>query len=305
MTIIETPTVEVTTPKRAKLYVVLAAHTIFTNPLDENGDAIMPIPPWSTGDGESSVQGKIQCVPEFGGRACYQSWDRPGKKTRTNQGYLANILRQKHESVLEHASVSFYVTGVSRALTHELVRHRHLSYSQLSQRYVPSDNIRFVVPPAMLEEFGAVWDTASARWNGEVKSPRTGELVTREEGIDEMAEEWCANLHERHVGEYEAMAEFLGPEQSDIERKPKQIREAARAELPNATETRIMLTGNFRAWKHFLIQRDSSSADAEMQLFAAEIGRQLAEIAPNIFGAEARALWDDGVEHGEAQTPEA
>lgn len=292
------------TSKRAKLYVVLAAHTVFDMPLDENGDAIMPIPPHTTGDGESSVSGKIQCVPEFGGRACYQSFHRPGEKTRTNKGYLANILEQKHESVLEHASVSFYVTGVSRALTHELVRHRHHSYSQLSQRYVPTDNIRFVVPPAVLEAFGSLWDSAEKLEDGRVKSPKTGLPVGREEAIDEIAEDWCNALHELHVDEYQAVAELV---ESDTEAgwKPKQVREAARSALPNATETRIMLTGNLRAWKHFLVQRDSPAADAEMQLFAKEIGRQLSEIAPNIFGAEARALWDDGVEHGEAQTPEA
>ncbi|WNM67402.1 ThyX-like thymidylate synthase [Rhodococcus phage Apiary] len=292
-----------TESKRAKLHVVLAAHTVFDMPLDENGDAIMPIPPSSTGDGESSIDGKIQCVPEFGGRACYQSWHRPGEKTKTNQGYLANILRQKHESVLEHASVSFYLTGISRGCSHELVRHRHHSFSQLSQRYVPTDNIRFVVPPAMLEEFGAIWDVADEA--GEVRSPKTGEPITRQDGIDEMAEEWCLDAHERHVGEYEDIATFLGGDQARIKRKPKQVREAARSELPNAAETRMLLTGNLRAWKNFLIQRDSPAADAEMQEVAGEIARQLAEIAPNVFGAEARALWDDGVEHGEAQTPEA
>ena len=67
-----------------------------------------------------------ESLMEFAGRACYQSQAKPNPYTRSNSDYLANILAQGHESVLEHASASFYLTAVSRALTHELIRHRHL-----------------------------------------------------------------------------------------------------------------------------------------------------------------------------------
>src|SRR5690554_948865 len=70
-------------------------------------------------------------LAEFAGRSCYQSFHKPNPKTEANHDYLRNILNQGHFSVLEHASATFYVTGVSRALTHELIRHRHLSYSEL------------------------------------------------------------------------------------------------------------------------------------------------------------------------------
>src|SRR5262249_31490582 len=78
-----------------------------------------------------------QALAEFAGRACYQSWNKPNPATATNQGYLRHILDVGHLSVLEHGVVTMYLTGVSRSLTHELIRHRHFSYSQLSQRYVP------------------------------------------------------------------------------------------------------------------------------------------------------------------------
>ena len=71
-------------------------------------------------------------LSHFAGRSCYQAWEMPHEKTRTNKGYLRNILDQGHESVLEHGTASFYIEGVSRNLTHELIRHRHLSYSELS-----------------------------------------------------------------------------------------------------------------------------------------------------------------------------
>lgn len=90
-----------------------------------------------------------QHIAEFAGRACYQSWSRPNPDTATNAAYLAHILEVGHESVLEHGVASFYVTGVSRSLTHELVRHRHLSPSQLSQRYVDSADAGIVVPPEL------------------------------------------------------------------------------------------------------------------------------------------------------------
>ena len=70
----------------------------------------------------------------------------PTRRTATNAGYLRHILEVGHLSVLEHGSVSFYLTGVSRSLTHELIRHRHFSYCQLSQRYVPERNAAMVEP---------------------------------------------------------------------------------------------------------------------------------------------------------------
>ena len=118
----------------APLHVQLIAKTEFVAPSDV---------PWST-DADGG-----QALVEFAGRACYQSWSKPNPKTATNAGYLRHIIDVGHFSVLEHASVSFYITGISRSCTHELIRHRHFSYSQLSQRYVPENESQIVVPPGM------------------------------------------------------------------------------------------------------------------------------------------------------------
>ena len=118
----------------APLRVQLIAKTEFLAPPDV---------PWTTdADGGPALV-------EFAGRACYQSWSKPNPRTATNAGYIKHIIDVGHFSVLEHASVSFYITGISRSLTHELIRHRHFSYSQLSQRYVPEGESRVVVPPGM------------------------------------------------------------------------------------------------------------------------------------------------------------
>lgn len=77
---------------------------------------------------ESLPPGDAQHVIEASARACYMAFNKPNPATRANKDYIANILKQRHLSVVEHASATFYITGVSRNLTHELIRHRHMSY---------------------------------------------------------------------------------------------------------------------------------------------------------------------------------
>lgn len=230
--------------------------TRFLCPDDESGYPIM----------NSEVGDRvIEALPEFAGRSCYQSFAKKNPNTHAIGDYLAHLLDQHHYSVLEHSSVSFYIQGVSRALTHELVRHRHFSYSQLSQRYVDSSDVRFVIPPALEgNEIGI----AALRRTAVIALGSYNEIVD------------------------DLMGKGL---------KRKQAREAARAALPNMTETKIVVTGNFRAWIEFLVKRDNPAADAEIRRLAAEIGRQLSELAPHIFGSDARERWDDSA----AQKPAA
>src|SRR5207344_3342262 len=104
-----------------------------------------------------------EALAEFAGRACYQSWKKPNPSTATNAGYLRHLLEVGHLSVLEHGSVTFYLTGISRSLTHELIRHRHFSYSQLSQRYVPERDAAVVEPEVIAgdPELHAIFTEAS------------------------------------------------------------------------------------------------------------------------------------------------
>lgn len=185
-------------------------------------------------------------LAEVAGRSCYQSFHKPNPATEANEDYIANILRQKHESVLEHATATFYIEGVSRALTHELIRHRHLSYSQLSQRFVDEGRRAIVVPPAMR-------DTILA---------------------DDLADDagLLFNSYESYVTELR---------ESGLPRK--QAREAARAILPNCTETKIVVTGNMRAWRDMLGKRLDPSADAEIREVSQMILDELRKVAPNCF----------------------
>lgn len=252
--------------------VQLVGHTVFTPPVEEESDGNVAPVFWPDEDNEAPVLlGHLrkydgQALVEFAGRSCYESYHRPNEKTATNAGYLANIHSQKHFSVDEHASASFYITGISRSCTHELVRHRHLSPSQLSQRFVNGEEANAVIPP-LLEE----------HWN-EAASPRSGHFVG----------DILSGVQHVTSRAYAEIVEAL--EARGI--KGKAAREAARAVLPNMTETKIVLTGNYRAWMEFLIKRDSPHADAEIRGVAQLIALELEELAPNIFGPEARRIWN-------------
>ncbi len=216
---------------------------------------------WSTDAGGG------QALAEFAGRACYQSWKKPNPATATNAGYLRHIIEVGHLSVLEHGTVTFYITGVSRSLTHELIRHRHFSYSQLSQRYVPERDAAMVAPdviaadPVLLEKFQAATEASLTAYN-----------------------ELLEDLEKK----------FAGVENATLRRK--QARQAARAVLPNATETRIVVTGNYRAWRHFIGMRATEHADVEIRALAVECLRQLGEVAPNVFADFEISTLEDGTE---------
>ena len=213
-----------------------------------------------------------QALAEFAGRACYQSWHKPNPATATNAGYLAHILDVGHLSVLEHGTATFYLTGVSRSCTHELVRHRHLSYSQLSQRYVPEDSAGMVEPDLIADdpELHRLFSAAT-----QASREAYGRLVT---GLE-------AKL---------AADERAGGSGATLRRK--QARQAARAVLPNATETRIVVTGNYRAWRYFIAARASEHADVEIRAVAVACLRHLTKLAPNVFADFAITELPDGTE---------
>ncbi len=234
------------------LDVHMVAHTEFHAPEDIS---------WST-----DVDGG-EALVEFAGRACYQSWDKPNPRTATNAGYLRHILEVGHLSLLEHASVTFYITGISRSCTHELIRHRHFSYSQLSQRFVPEHDSNVVCPPAIRgdAELEAMFVTATD--------------ASRAAYVDLLAA---------------LEAKFADVPNAILRRK--QARQAARSVLPNATETKIVVSGNYRAWRHFVGMRATEHADVEIRQLAIECLRQLSTLAPTVFGDFEIGTLADGTE---------
>ena len=208
--------------------------------------------------------GDMQQLVEFAGRACYQSFHKPNPKTARNKDYISRTLHgQAHWSIAEHATATFYITGVSRALTHELIRHRHLSYSQLSQRFVSEEDASIVIPPAARKSKATVvYGTEDFR--DDLDGSLTGALKW-----------WAQDV----LLDYEEIVEALQGE--GLPRK--QAREAARAVLPNMIETRIVVTGNLRAWHEVIARRTAPDADAEFQQVAGMIRDELQKLAPEVF----------------------
>lgn len=234
--------------------VVLIAHTAFADPYHEYG--------YGFGGFENMLGMEIdddstyaEDLIEFAGRACYQSFDKPNPATRRNEDYLRRTLfEQGHWSIAEHATATLYFTGVSRAFTHELIRHRHLSYSQLSQRFVDESDANIVLPPA-------IRNSDSERAQAIVKD--------------------FVDLAQRAEVAYTVTA---GELEAKVGLTRKQAREAARALLPNMTETRIVVTGNLRAWHEVIQRRTAPDADAEMQEVMEMAREQLEKVSPVIFG---------------------
>ena len=192
-------------------------------------------------------------LAEYAGRLCYMSQRNPAN--RSTRDYLENIKKQQHGSVLEHSNYTLLIEGVSRSLTHELVRHRAgFAYSQLSQRYVDESDAHFVMPPAIQGD-----EALEAVWRTQIE----GALATYSALVAQLVERyaWVADkVHRR-----------------------KMAREAARAVLPNSTETKIVVTGNVRAWRTMLELRCSEGAELEIRRMAIDVLRVLHGEAPAFF----------------------
>ena len=173
---------------------------------------------------------------EYAGRLCWDTTNKIGKNPKRIQEWI----EVGHESVIEHASATFYIRA-SRVFTHELVRHRLASYSQRSQRYVKETERRYIKP---IE-------------------------------LSQVADNRASDIFEKAMQEaWEAYGELLR-----LGIKP----EIARYVLPNACETQIVMTMNFRELRHFIKLRTSERALPEMRAVAGEIKRIMKELAPRVF----------------------
>jgi thymidylate synthase (FAD) len=208
------------------------------------------------GDEEHGAPNAGELLVEFGGRACYRSWE-PGlnpnvSKIRTDvREYFANILRSGHGSVLEHANYSFAIRNCSRAFTHELVRHRAGSaFSQESLRYVRLTDIGFRVPPAL-----------------EPLRERVLSIVERLEEFQRTA-----------AGE-------LGIEGAEVPfHVKKEVTSALRRLAPIGLSTDIVWTANARTLRHVIEMRTAAGAEEELRLVFDKVAKIMRAEAPHLFG---------------------
>lgn len=184
------------------------------------------------------------------GRNCYRSFHRPNEATYDDADYLRRTLFDRgHFSIAEHATATLYFTGVSRAFLTELTRHRHLSFSVESQRFINANNANVVMPPAMRD-------------------------------LDEESKENFLWRVDESITDYKNA-------QTTLNYLPKKQRnEAARALLPNAVETRMVVTGNLRCWHEVIERRTQPDADAEIQEVMRLAKAELHTVSPIIFPKE-------------------
>jgi thymidylate synthase (FAD) len=224
---------------------------------------------------ESDSEIAAEVLTETAGRTCYMSFAKP--RPGGNAAYLTHIKEVGHGSVLEHAVWNFVITGVSRSLTHELVRHRAgWGYSQLSQRYVDESVAEYVEPDIIASdpELHAIWLDA-------VKQVHDAYI--------KLAEKLNAKL-----ADPKAAAAAMLPPDADRTTRRKAARQAARSVLPNATETKIFVTANARALRHFLEQRGSTYAEPEIRKLAGKLLDILQKDAPNLFSDYEKKPLPDG-----------
>lgn len=167
---------------------------------------------------------------------CYDSMP---KELEASRKMIKAIIRAGHESCIEHASITFELDGISRVVTHELVRHRIASYSQRSQRYVNESEACYVIPSELKDDEKALQIYTNAMDNA-----------------------WKAYAELQSLGYKNQISRYV---------------------LPNACNTKICVTMNFRALRNFLKLRLSHRAQPEIRELAKVMLDKLVEIAPSCF----------------------
>lgn len=175
---------------------------------------------------------------EIAGRTSYLSFARQGEGTEKK--FIRTLIRNEHLSVLEHAYATFRISGVSRAFTHQLVRHRLCSFIQQSQRYVDESNFDYIEPDSIKD------------------NPKAHSLFV---DFMERARKTYSELQKLRIK-----------------------KEDSRYVLPNAVGSQIVVTANFRQWRHILVLRGKPQSQWEFRRVAIEMLKILKEHAPTVFG---------------------
>lgn len=185
-------------------------------------------------------------------KLCYSPSDIESLKgkieKRDQKSFVERLVKMGHMSPIEHSSFTFAIEGISRACSHQLVRHRLASYSQQSQRYVSEETgFDYIIPPAIQED-------------EEMRKAFISFMEEAQRTYNEMVKK----LNKRGI-------------------QGESANQDARFILPNAAETKIMVTMNARELLHFFRQRCCNRAQWEIRGLAEEMLKEVKEIAPTIF----------------------
>lgn len=191
----------------------------------------------------------------FAAKGCYDAFGETGRSNFDNQ---EKIIESRHGSVIEHFCITLFIEGITRACSHEIVRHRAgFAYSQRSTRYTSEGNASIVLDPYFAD------------------LPEDDPLL-----IQHLQSCWSSvDVYEEQVEEL-MVRNPLGKKGTELR---KWARGKARNLLPHALETRMTITGNLRAWRHFLEMRSERFAEAEIRRLSQDIFYALKSIAPFYF----------------------
>ena len=221
----------------------------------ELADALQEIgaPDWQV-----NAPSAAEVLTEFAGKSCYMSFNTKLNNnltavgTKTNAEYVQNIIKQQHGSVLEHSTVTFFITNVSRVVTHEIVRHRAgTAFSQTSGRYVRGAKVEMYIPECIAE-------------NMRLKDVFERAQFQMEENLAKLVE--ISGINE--------MKDFA---------KKKELTSAFRRILGNGIANHIVVTANHRAWRHMIEMRTAEGAEEEIRLVFQQIFRELRKHYPSIY----------------------
>lgn len=187
-------------------------------------------------------------------RQCYSSefagdiFKKEITKTKSQEKFIKEVVKSGHESPLEHVKFTFAIEGVSRALTHQLVRHRIASYSQQSQRYVNESNFDYIIPSS----------------------------VSSDENLRKFFIKTMKTIQESY--------NYLIEKFNEKNKKNETANQDARYLLPQAAETKIVATMNARELIHFFKERCCARAQWEIRHLAEEMLKICREKLPAVFG---------------------
>lgn len=209
-------------------------------------------------------QSNAELITEFAGRICYFSFGKR-QSPRNTKEYILNLIDNGHESVFEHVTWVFVCYGITRAFSHQLVRHRvGFGYSQLSQQYFDHSEANFVIPSELVQD---------------------AQLIQAWKQHNQLTKE----LYSRIVSSEKNRGGELGKKEQN-----RFIRSLARTVLPNNTETKIVFSANARALRHFLSVRGSTPGDIEMRNFCVALLETMKKEAPELFQDFEIAKYKDG-----------
>lgn len=280
-------------------FVTPSTHLIAYTHVDEFALAEMLEALGAPEDWQTDATEDASMLSEIMGRLCYKSFGTEMNANITkvregNEGYIGNILKVKHGSVIEHATATIAFVDVSPVVTHELVRHRvGTAYSQVSMRFVRLEEIGAYYPQAFGQEFLeqmfrhlAEFDTETgARLDGDDEMPDAHDLAVGcaselradfqhlVETLEQMQRKIAQNLR----------LDDLDPEDKKAFHFKKRITSSMRRLAPYGLATSIGVTANHRAWRFMIAQRTHRSAEEEIRLVFGQVAEKLAKACPNLY----------------------